>query len=289
MSEVGEKMSKIDLILLNYNDAQNCIDFIKAHHHIEMINHFVIVDNNSTDDSVEKIEKITNEKVILLKNDVNNGYASGNNVGYLFCINNFDSDYLIISNPDVVFDFDCIASSISILKNNSELLICAPRMKNINGVPEYCAWDNTTWFRYAWETLPFTKRKKTFYCSDYKGKDYLECDCVAGSFFVVNPKRIGRKELFDPNTFLYCEETILAFLNGPKRAASISNVFFTHAHSQSISKSYKTALKRQTKLWESKMYVLINYYRIGFFRKLVVNIIKTINLFCVFLTSTLKK
>ena len=278
-----------DLILLNYNDSESCLNFLNRHKCCKSIDHFIVVDNNSSDDSFRILESVSDEKVIVVKTDKNGGYASGNNYGVAYAKEHFNSDYIVISNPDVLFNEDCVLKCISVLESDEDSIICAPRMKDLNGLNQPCAWNLATWFRYAWETLPFTKKKKTLKNGDYDGLEYVKCDCVAGSFFVVNLKRLQRDFLFDPSTFLYCEETILGFLNGNNKAVSLSNAFFIHAHSQTISREFKSSFSREKLIWKSKWYVFDNYYKIGFLKKIVVSAIKTLNLAAVAIRSLFRR
>ena len=66
---------KTGLVLVNYNDYETINKFIDNVKNFGIIDTIVIVDNASTDDSCQKIKKITNEKIILLKNESNLGYA----------------------------------------------------------------------------------------------------------------------------------------------------------------------------------------------------------------------
>ena len=62
------KEFNINLITLNYNDADTTINFVKQILNYKTIDHIVVVDNQSTDDSFKKIGEITNNKIVLISN-----------------------------------------------------------------------------------------------------------------------------------------------------------------------------------------------------------------------------
>ena len=69
----------IDVLVLNYNDPQSTIFFVKSVENFSIVRKILIVDNCSTDDSYEKISAMSNKKIIVKKTDKNGGYGYGNN------------------------------------------------------------------------------------------------------------------------------------------------------------------------------------------------------------------
>ena len=72
---------KKGMVILNYNDYENTIKMILQVRDYKNINKIVVVDNHSTDSSVEKITPYLNKHVVLLEARKNGGYAFGNNLG----------------------------------------------------------------------------------------------------------------------------------------------------------------------------------------------------------------
>ena len=58
--------------------------------------------------------------------------------------------------------------------------------------------------------------KKNRYYKLPRDADYLEVDCVPGSFFMSKKSVLYKLDLLDEKTFLYMEEVILAFKNKKK-------------------------------------------------------------------------
>lgn len=103
------------IILVNYNRApltMACVDSLK-----KMGNQnykVIIVDNCSTDNSFEllTIEYTANEKVIVIKNIDNTGFAGGNNYGIEYALN-MNAEYLMLLNNDTEVDCDFLDEILS--------------------------------------------------------------------------------------------------------------------------------------------------------------------------------
>ena len=68
---------KTGIVVLNYNDAQETINFVNEINSFKVLDYICVVDNCSTDDSLKKLQKLNNIHLIAL--DDNKGYAAGNN------------------------------------------------------------------------------------------------------------------------------------------------------------------------------------------------------------------
>ena len=102
----------VSIIIVNYNTLEltkNTIDSVNEK--TKDLNYeIILVDNASTDGSVEFFEKEYKNKIIFIKNDENLGFGRANNRGikiakgkYVFLLN---SDTLLINNAiKILFDF----------------------------------------------------------------------------------------------------------------------------------------------------------------------------------------
>ena len=72
---------KVFIIILNWNNLQDTVECLESLKKLDYQNfEIVLVDNASTDGSVQVLEK-RDPGIILLKNERNLGYAVGNNKG----------------------------------------------------------------------------------------------------------------------------------------------------------------------------------------------------------------
>lgn len=95
-------MDLISVVIINYNNKdylKRCLDSIysQTYNNLEII----FIDNQSSDNSFEYIkEEYSNKNILLIKNDVNNGYAGAANQG----IKISNGKYVMILNPDIIME-----------------------------------------------------------------------------------------------------------------------------------------------------------------------------------------
>jgi len=96
----------VSIIILNYNKSDLLIICLQSLLNITDYKSYeiVIIDNGSTDDSQQVINKLyaKNGKIKIVFNDKNLGYAEGNNVGIKYISN--DAKYVVILNNDTLIE-----------------------------------------------------------------------------------------------------------------------------------------------------------------------------------------
>ena len=80
---------KTGFVVVNYNDYETTEKIIKNIYNYKIIDKIVIVDNCSTDDSLTKLEELSDKKISIIKSDKNGGYASGLNIGAKYLIKKY--------------------------------------------------------------------------------------------------------------------------------------------------------------------------------------------------------
>ena len=96
---------KVNAVILNYNDADTVETLVRSICGYEVLEYIILVDNHSQDDSRQKLQQLAceHEKIQLVFLEENGGYGKGNNAGVRFAAEENQADYVLISNPDVVF------------------------------------------------------------------------------------------------------------------------------------------------------------------------------------------
>lgn len=257
----------VDALVLNYNDADTTIKFLKKVSLYNNIRKIVVVDNCSTDDSLKKLQKYQNNKIDIIASKNNGGYGAGNNLGIRYLFNQYESPFILLSNPDVIVEESTIEKMEKFLCANLDYTIVAPFMLNSNKKKQFNTAfkiPNNKEYILSLEML-FSKLKKTFY---YKGieeddREIRQVGAVSGSMFLMNTEKMLKYGMFDENIFLYCEEVVLGLRlqkTGQKTALLLQESFI-HDHSVSINKTFKSEAKKKKLLVKSKLYVIKNYYK----------------------------
>lgn len=249
---------KTGIVILNYNDSKTTIDLLNRIKNYDMLDEIVVVDNNSTDNSIEKLKKYENNNIKLIVNKENKGYGAGNNIGCKYLAQK-NVDYIIISNPDVVFTNEDIQKLCDSF--NSDIAIVAPVVDE-HGILNR-GWKFETTFVDSLSNYNYVGRwfkKRRLYKNEYYNKKLSKVDVVSGCFFMARKDIFEKIGFFDENTFLYYEENIIAkkIKNEGKCIYINNDVKIIHKHSVSVDKSLKK-IKKFKILAKSQRYYHKNY------------------------------
>ena len=260
-------MSKVGMIILNYNDYETTSYYLKEINKFKSLDRIIVVDNNSTDGSFEKLKSFKNDKIDIVKTDNNKGYASGNNYGIKYLNDNYDIDYVIISNPDISVTDSVIERLAKDLDNNDDIALVAPIIsqlgENIRG------WRLPTIKDEILSNINFYHRKveqNLRYAEEKYTGNLTKVDVVSGCFFMIRNSILKLIGNFDEGTFLYYEENIIGqkLKNIDKKTFIDNEVTVTHNLSVSVNKSFDS-IKKYKILKQSQKYYVKYYLKPNFF------------------------
>jgi GT2 family glycosyltransferase len=138
------------VILTCYNRREKTINCIKS---LKMGNlehnlSFIVVDDNSTDGTVEALEEIKEEYAVhLIKGSGNMYYSGGMRLGMDYALDNLKYDYLLMVNDDVRFFEGCIDKIIAQSREQNNSVI-AGAMCDTSGQMTYSAVKYTKGIKY---------------------------------------------------------------------------------------------------------------------------------------------
>ena len=210
-------MIDVSIIIVNYNTCEltkQCIDsiFDKTK---EVSFEVIVVDNDSKDNSVEMLS--ADARIVFIESGVNIGFGRANNLGlekakgkYVFFLN---SDTLLLNNAvKYFFDF---------AENNLSLSIGGLGCQLVNGDYEHV--HSSSKFPKMFETFKYeikdhiaavlnaqkANRNSCMYKDSPFG--YYEVDYVTGADLFVSRAVLNLYGKFDPDFFMYYEETEMQF------------------------------------------------------------------------------
>lgn len=259
-----QKVNKyeISIILINYNSSNYTINCVKSilEKTSNAINYqIVIIDNNSENEDYSTLKSFVTSTFInncqLIRNNKNLGFGAGNMVG----VKNSNSEYYAFLNNDCILLDDCVRLLFEALKNNLNYGVVGPQAyrenKELLTVLDHFASPKKEFLgRSLLETInpkKYPNRKKEYHKNQ-------QAEFISGSFMMVRAHEFMGIGGFDPNIFLYYEETDLCIrmqkIN--KQTFLIPEAKYIHFHGASTPKNI--AIKTELKL--SYLYVIKKHF-----------------------------
>lgn len=183
---------QIDIILINYNNYVDTIDCIKSLDGVVYPHkRIIIVDNNSTNESVRELQKAVNGRkdIVLIALDKNLGFAGGNNIGIKRALENGVENILLLNN-DTEVEPDFLQK---LTKDWNKESVRTPRIN-------YFYDKKTVW--YAAGNFNTNKCKVENGEPDHNARVSFASGCC----MLFSKKIIDRIGLMREDYFMYCED-----------------------------------------------------------------------------------
>ena len=262
-------LMKTNCVIVNYNDADTVINLVDRVHEYLCFDQIVVVDNASTDDSWQRLERLRDDKVAVIRGEKNGGYGYGNNLGVRYAARINEATHVVIANPDVEFSENLILAMGRIFSHHPDAGVVSAVMEDMEYGGMGYGWPLRG---FAGELLamgPVSRRifgRFLSYPGKYfEGKKAAWVDVVHGSMLMVDTAAFLECGGYDENIFLYQEEAVLGWKmrTGGYRTALLLTESYVHRHGVSVGKSLGEAMERQKLRHESVMYYMKHYLYIN--------------------------
>ncbi|MBY0009530.1 glycosyltransferase family 2 protein [Paenibacillus typhae] len=187
----------ISVVVVNYNGAEfiaECIDSVIKQTYTNW--ELIILDNNSTDNSIAIIEEYPFVK--LMKSNENLGFAKGNNMA----IRQSKGDYVALLNNDANADPDWLLKLFNMLESNSRLGSCACKIVSYYD-PDIM--DSAGLLIHPSGMSRGNGRAEPVSNYNITQKILIPSGCAS----MFRKKALDEAGLFDEDFFCYCEDTDL--------------------------------------------------------------------------------
>ena len=245
------ELPKVYIIILNFNSYKDTIECIRSLENISYSNYeIIIVDNNSMDNSVKEISNNCPNYKLLLSLE-NLGYASGNNIGIKYALEQ-GAEYVCILNNDVIVKEDFLEPLIETFNTDRTIGMVGPcicEYSDRNTVQAMGAYIN------LYRGLAMGQYEGQYY--NQIDKRFIQVDYLGGACFVVKAEVFKTISLLPENYFLFYEETefCLRARKSEYKLVCISDSRVYHKRSATISK------------YSGLSYYFLNRNRIIFMRR----------------------
>ncbi len=250
-------MEKVTAVILNYNsssDCEKCILFLKKQNYDDL--GIIVVDNASNDDELGSIKKIAKANdVELICNEANKGFAAGNNVGLRTAVEG-GAKWCLVINPDVELrDENYVSKMIAKINEHEEVAMAASSIVLPDGTLQNPQKESTFGEDVFWMGQYIKKNNDNSNWNVEQQKTGY-CEKVSGCCFFVSADFLKDINYLDENTFLYCEEAILA-----KQVESAGkNILYVHdVKADHVHEAEKNSYEKVKRFVESRNYYVKKY------------------------------
>lgn len=212
-------MPDLSIVIINYNTSAllcQCIHSIVAHT-TEVSYEIIVVDNNSVKDDLEALKtEFHSVRWIMLTENLGFGWA--NNIGMQAA----RGKYILLLNADTIVLDNALDRVVQRFQNITDdsigLLACT--LLNEDGTVQHSVFGKGRKPRSSWEMFTVALRRSEVYCFAQRllrkpaiasasfnyGKEQI-VGGFSGAFILLRREVFEKVGGFDPDFFMYCEET----------------------------------------------------------------------------------
>jgi len=200
-------MNSLAIIVLNWNGADDTLNCVESLQQQTLRPEIIIVDNNSSDDSVERFEDhIKSQKKdapILIKNSQNFGFAGGINTGLIYA-KEHNFEYIGVLNPDAIADKKWCRALVDELSTHLDCGIATGIMQRRDGK----TLDTTGDFYTTWGLPGPRNRDEPVKNAPSKPGEVFG---ATGGGAIYRAAIFDDIDMFDEDFFMYYEDVDLSF------------------------------------------------------------------------------
>ena len=212
-------MVKVFVVILNWNRPDDTVECLESINRLSVVGYqlsVVVVDNASSDDSIEKIQN-DKLKFKIIENKENLGFAGGNNVGIKYAIKN-GADYVMVLNNDTIVHPDLVLRIIEATKKHSNFGVASPKIyfeREFEFHKERYKKDDlgkVIWYaggQIDWDNV-YGKTRGVDEVDKGRYDEVEETDFATGTCMFLSRKALEKVGLFDEKYFMYYEDTDLS-------------------------------------------------------------------------------
>ena len=280
--------SFFSIIIVNWNGCEllkKCLHSITSTISTENCE-ILVVDNASTDDSVQMVEQEFSQ-VKLIQNNKNVGFAKANNIG----IENSTGEIILLLNSDTELkSTNILRQAQDLFSQNKNIGIAGVNLIFPNGVPQAPGGKFiSNWQLFKYQVLfmsspVFYKLKSKL--PIYSQESHYDIDYVSGACLFVRKDVINDVGLLNDEFFMYGEDMEFCYRAMEKgwRRVILPSIEVVHLKGQSTKKNVEQVLSNSIK---NNCYLINKFY--GKKNAILAHIIYSMGLFLRLLLSLIRK
>lgn len=240
------------IVIVNWNGEKiifNCLNSLKKTSYKNL--KIIVIDNGSTDNSVDIIKKFKNFELIILEKNI--GYAPAINFGWNYCLKKYSPEYICNMNNDIeTIQKEWLSLMVNELEKVKSRGVCSNKTVSKGGLLE---------------TQTFDKERKTVLEKDEGQYDFVkEVETVGGTIFMVKRNVIDKIGGLDENFFFGPDDIDYCLRTKQEGFKIIYNGFSKSVHLGSF--SYKASDKDDIYEYQSYGKLICSFRHDNFFEKM---------------------
>ena len=202
----------LSVVIVNYQTfelTKNTINSILEYDHPFSYEIFV-VDNASTDDSLERLKDYFNDKVKFIASIENNGFAAGNNQA----LRQAEGKYQLLLNSDTLVWQNTLENIYEYMEANPDVGACGCRVLLEDGeLDKACkrSFPNVKNSFFRLFHVPTGSKDDNYNLTDLPDDEIYEIDCLTGAFMFMRKDALDKVGLLDETFFMYGEDIDLCY------------------------------------------------------------------------------
>jgi len=198
-------MTSVAIVIVTYNGKKYLSDLLSSLEDQRLDNlkvEIIIVDNNSTDGTVEYL-KNNYQNIKIFENQDNLGFAKGNNLGIKYALDN-NFTYIALLNQDIVVNDNWLIPLVDRLDRFEKIGAIQPRIMYWPETKKINSYGNILhYLGFGYTSFNGIEEKKVV---NYP----REINYASGAAVLIRSKILRQTGLFDESFFMYHEDTDLS-------------------------------------------------------------------------------
>lgn len=202
----------ISIVIVNFNGGSLLTDTVRAALRSTVPVDITVVDNGSSDDSLEILNRQlgSDSRVYVITNNKNVGFAQANNRGLMRA----SGDYLVVLNPDCLVEPDTFERVIQAMEQSPRAGMAGCLIRNPDGTEQAgcrrsipSPWRSMVRVLHLDKYFPNHPKFRSFVLvQEPLPSEPSFVEAISGAFMLIRREAMEKVGLFDPGYFLHCED-----------------------------------------------------------------------------------
>jgi GT2 family glycosyltransferase len=189
----------VSVIIVNWNGIQDtieCLNSLESQCYSNL--QTIVIDNGSIDNSVQILHQVFGEKLTLISNQQNLGFAKGNNIGIQYALDHGAKYVVLLNNDTIVNDPQLISKLVLVFSKDDTIGIACPTIyyESRPTKPWYAGANYSLWLGGGGKHNQHVPQNNKIIDTGY----------ATGCCLMINRNTLSRVGLLDEDFYFYEED-----------------------------------------------------------------------------------